>query len=459
MSSRVTGGALRSAYTAGGRASGSTFVGGWGRTGGLREGINLSPMQADPRAYSLYLQDVFSEKIRKEEEEMSRKLSDLEQRIRRYEERVARGERLSETDNMQYQRLISDYNKVLNPGRGYMGFKDTPQAVPSSKRIGDPGRALKREEELLKQLGKEPKTINPPSGRTKSITEELGRIGTGFERIEAAQILSDPQKYKDYQLAKSRYELDLAKETRLADKEKAKKQILEDVNKAIKSGNLDADTISQLNNLNSRRFEPGADVDGIVAEMGALAESARAKEARAIDRDIDRETRAKTEWDRKRDIINNDRISAENRAVSRRRVDDRTKSQAVIQNELNEVSDDIYSANAEIAELERLAAELSPSVDDPSLTPEEKKIVEGIRAANAPRVQEINSAIQARRVQLSGLQAELQSKQSRAPQSPAGGMGRPTGYSSADDVRAAYESGALSEGDAVRILREQFGYQ
>jgi len=122
MSSRVTGGALRSAYTAGGRVSSGTSVGGRGTTGGFRQGITPSAMQSDPRAYGMYLQDMYRQKISEEEAQREQELSQLERQIRQYENMFNAGRKLSTTEKMRYNRLLELYQAKLNPGRGVTGI-------------------------------------------------------------------------------------------------------------------------------------------------------------------------------------------------------------------------------------------------------------------------------------------------------------------------------------------------
>jgi hypothetical protein len=270
--------------------------------------------------------------------------------------------------------------------------------------LSESGRRLeqmKREEAERKE--KVAAGLGTKTGRTK------------FERALERQKNENPIAWMQYQRqldAEKRLQDQAASDE---DRRKRRREVREKISKAIASGEYSSEVVAALNGLKNRSFDENADPDDALTEAMAIVETQKKKqqedyqaqldkEGRAKEAQIEKETRAATEWDRRKGVSNSDRIAAENRATARRRVADEQKSASTIQREINEIGDDLASANAEIAELERLATELG----------EDEK--------NAGRIGEIGSAIQARRVQLSGLQAELQSKQSRAPQSPAGGM-------------------------------------
>jgi hypothetical protein len=279
--------------------------------------------------------------------------------------------------------------------------------------------------------------------RKEKVAAGLG-TSTGRSRFER-----NLEKQKNENpIAWMQYQRQLDAEKRLQDQAKSeedrrerRRAVRQRISEAIASGEYSSEVVAALNGLKNRSFDENADPDDALTEAMAIVETQKKKqqedyqaqldkEARAKEAQIEKETRAATEWDRRKGVSNSDRIAAENRATARRRVADEQKSASTIQREINEIGDDLASANAEIAELERLATELG----------EDEK--------NAGRIGEIGNAIQTRRVQLSGLQAELQSKQSRAP-SPAGGRNL------SPEEQEAYDWAMANPGDprSEQILR------
>jgi len=315
MASRYSGGAIRSSYSAGGSAGGSSFTGGWGTTGGLRQGINLSPMQADPAAYSMYLQDMFGKKIAKEEEEMQRKLSDLERRINSYESRLSRGEKLSTTDNMQYQKLISQYNNVLNPGKGYIGTREAPQKKSSKSLIE---QEIDRQRQIASLRGSlEGQEVT--GGRRAAEEQRLAGLEATSRSIGAAQIAMDPQKQQQLELSKQRQELQQKKFDTKEDEKAAVADVVNEINEWIRANPNRIEDIARLRKVMNDARKPGASSDTIISQAQAIAGSEIGREVRdRLYRDIQvKEQRAYSQSNLEE--AESRRISAERRSEERMR--------------------------------------------------------------------------------------------------------------------------------------------
>jgi len=299
--------------------------------------------------------------------------------------------------------------------RGILGGREASRQASQDALISEArGKIASRrsEQDAIKALEQQ-SILDQMVAREEARKAKLsGTTGVGMGRTERNYrkwAEENPEKAKELELRGA--SLTLEQEKFIEAKAKTQKQAdaISRMDAFIQEHKDDLEFNGIIGELNTVRgaILAGMSMDSATTMIENKLKSAEEKAARKQEEQILREGRSAAEWDRRRSAINSDRIEAERRAEGRRRVNDANKTSYVIQEEINQIQDDMASAQAQISELETLANELSV---DPK---------------NAERVTEITNAIQARRVQVSGLQAELSSKQSRA-QSPAGGMERAT---------------------------------
>lgn len=110
----------------------------------------------------------------------------------------------------------------------------------------------------------------------------------------------NPAEAQRLALAQQNYELDLRQQRQKEQKEKETREIMVAVNEAMKDPDIPAEVKDQLRKLKAARLQPGADIDGILAEMKALSEAKTKQELDDEARRIAAEERSAIEWDRRR---------------------------------------------------------------------------------------------------------------------------------------------------------------
>jgi hypothetical protein len=241
---------------------------------------------------------------------------------------------------------------------------------------------INQELERMRQLGTRERAKKPESK---------------FERKLRKQREEDPMKWLNYTQSQQRLTLEQEKfAEKKASQAKVEKRWTAIGDWIIKHAGDPAyePYIAKVEDL-KKGFVESVDPLAAIAAIEAEVKTANAEAERKLSERIATEQRANTEFDRRRNRINEDSIASEQRAAKRAQVNDANKNSAKLTQEINEINDDIAGKKAGLAGLQELIDSLGEDEE---------------------RIAEAQKAIQVQQIAIDRLEGELASKQARLSQ-------------------------------------------